>query len=344
MFNARHVGILIGNEILEFDNHGYHKRIYDQKSEPGWNWNLLGNEFNGVTDKSASDVTRYIENWAVLSKDNPNSAGNLCFTEECDNYDFFCHNCHDFVRACFYAVGFIDPKVDNTFTLKNEKVFLVTLFTTIAESAIKGLMKYYGVDNLAYEKIIDNIADSIIDKYECSVMNGPKKIKKSLENAVYQYKCYGVPLGYAIFDDLFKHNDLVISSSEKNDTAHIQSSDIDSYTEDYYYYESQCYDELDESVSNIEKINDNNLNNGTDSENGNPKNEDSGANNLKQSSFFSIFIIFTTIFIWQTHIIFYNFQYITLYINIYILNIYKELPIMSIIVKNNQLILYILIQ
>jgi len=53
---------------------------------------------------------------------------------------------------------------------------------------------------------------------------------------------------------------------------------------------------------NNENISDNNLNSSGDSEK--PKDDNSGANNLKQSSFFSIFIIFTTILIWQTHIIF----------------------------------------
>lgn len=50
----------------------------------------------------------------------------------------------------------------------------------------------------------------------------------------------------------------------------------------------------DEPQSDIETISDNNLN----------SDDNSGANNLKQFSFFSIFMIFTTILIWHTHIIF----------------------------------------
>jgi len=55
-------------------------------------------------------------------------------------------------------------------------------------------------------------------------------------------------------------------------------------------------------ANNNNNISDNNLNSNGDSEN--PKNEDSGASNFKQFSFFSIFLIFTTILIWQTHILF----------------------------------------
>jgi hypothetical protein len=51
-------------------------------------------------------------------------------------------------------------------------------------------------------------------------------------------------------------------------------------------------------------ISDNNLNSNNDSENGKPKDENSGTNNFKQFSFISIVMIFASILIWQNHIIF----------------------------------------
>jgi len=108
LFNARRAGILIGDELLEFHNYSYHRRTCDKDLEPSWNFNLLGNEYNGVTDKTADDVVRFIEELAGYYKDNPEYEANLCFTEECDNFHFFCHNYHDFV--CY-----INPKIDEVF-------------------------------------------------------------------------------------------------------------------------------------------------------------------------------------------------------------------------------------
>ncbi|KAG4099747.1 hypothetical protein H8356DRAFT_1273637 [Neocallimastix lanati (nom. inval.)] len=136
LFNARRAGILIGDELLEFHNYSYHRRTCDKDLEPSWNFNLLGNEYNSVTDKTADDVVRFIEELAGYYKDNPEYEANLCFTEEY----------------------------------------------------------------------------SIVEAYECSIKNNLKKIKRNLENAVYEVTCFGKPVIYAVLDNVFESNDLQISN------------------------------------------------------------------------------------------------------------------------------------
>jgi len=58
-------------------------------------------------------------------------------------------------------------------------------------------------------------ADSIIETYECSINNNPKKIKRNLENAVYEVTWFGKPVIYAILANVFESNDLQISNYEK---------------------------------------------------------------------------------------------------------------------------------
>ncbi|KAG4093307.1 hypothetical protein H8356DRAFT_1361131 [Neocallimastix lanati (nom. inval.)] len=159
-------------KLLEFDNNGYHRRIYDKDFEPGWNWNLLGNEYNGVTDKTADDVVKFIKELS-----------------ECDNYHFFCHNYHEFVKFCSYVV--------------------VTLFTSIAESIIKGWADTLAVNNKTFNKMIERTADLIVETYECSIRN--------LENSIYEVTCFGKPVIYAILDNVFESNNLQIIDNIDSD-------------------------------------------------------------------------------------------------------------------------------
>jgi len=101
--------------------------------------------------------------------------------------------------------------------------------------------------------------------------------------------------------------DLLTASNidNNNNTTSIYNNLIKTYG--YKDDSEDCHTLKDESLlstsndldSNINNgtIPDNNLNTSTDSENGKPKDENSGANNLKQFSFFSIFIMLTSIMI-----------------------------------------------
>ncbi|KAL6605286.1 hypothetical protein U3516DRAFT_757923 [Neocallimastix sp. 'constans'] len=150
----------INRKLLEFDNNGYHRRIYDKDFEPGWNWNLLGNEYNGVTDKTADDVVKFIKELS-----------------ECDNYHFFCHNYHEFVKFCSYVV--------------------VTLFTSITESIIKGWADTLAVNNKTFNKMIERTADLIVETYE--------------------FTCFGKPVIYAVLDNVFESNNLQIIDNIDSD-------------------------------------------------------------------------------------------------------------------------------
>jgi len=45
--------------------------------------------------------------------------------------------------------------------------------------------------------------------------NNPKKIKRNLENSIYEVTCFGKPVIYAVLDNVFESNNLQISNYKK---------------------------------------------------------------------------------------------------------------------------------
>jgi len=86
------------------------------------------------------------------------------------------------------------------------------LFASIDGSIIKGWADTLAVNNITFNEMIEWTADSIVEAYECSIKNNLKKIKRNLENAVYEVTCFGKPVIYAVLDNVFESNDLQISN------------------------------------------------------------------------------------------------------------------------------------
>lgn len=191
VYNVKHVGFLIDNQLFEYDTHGYHRNTYTQNGEDGWNWKYLGEEYHGVTDKSPDEVHQFIERLTNISKDSNQTRDVLCFDKICNNYHLFCHNCQDFASLCMEFVGYANSKVFETFTIKNKDILFVKPLNHVTKPV---LMENIGI-NIPYDKI-----NQIID--DCN--NVIKKMKKFMDNtfdvfekSIYNIKCYNTPLMYA---------------------------------------------------------------------------------------------------------------------------------------------------
>jgi len=197
-YNIKHVGFLIEDQLFDFDTNGYHRRTYQKKKEDGWDWNYLGKEYHGRTDKSPDDVSKFLENLTKISKDSNQTRDILCFDKVCNNYNLFCHNCQDFVAVCMESVGYANSKIFNSFTIKNKDRLFVRALTHFT----KELLEMKKGKSVSYDKIFDIVHHSY-NAYKDT--NYVKKVKniyyekfELFEKSIYNMVCHNMPIMHSL--------------------------------------------------------------------------------------------------------------------------------------------------
>jgi len=197
-YNIKHVGFLIEDQLFDFDNNGYHRKTYKPKKGDGWDWNYLGNEYHGQTDRSPDDVSKFIEKLTKISKDSNQTRDILCFDKVCNNYNLFCHNCQDFVAVCMESVGYSNSKIFNTFTIKNKDMLLVRALTHFT----KDLLETNKGKSVSYEKIYDLVHHSYQAYKDKDYMKKVKNIYyekfELFEKSIYNIICYNKSIMYPL--------------------------------------------------------------------------------------------------------------------------------------------------
>jgi hypothetical protein len=86
---AKHVCFLINKDIFDYSKRGW-KRYKNIGRDNSYDWNCLGNYFNGYTFVSPDEIEE-----AIIKSGKWTG----------DQYDLINHNCHDFIQFCMRIVG-----------------------------------------------------------------------------------------------------------------------------------------------------------------------------------------------------------------------------------------------
>lgn len=107
-FGGNHACLLLDEDIFEYGTQKTKKiKKYERHKNVGkaknFDWNYLGKTLNGISRVSPDELENIIEkngNWGP------------------GHYNFFSHNCHDFVSFCLRNIGFPDNNIKMAICLK----------------------------------------------------------------------------------------------------------------------------------------------------------------------------------------------------------------------------------